>query len=595
MRRYFVGLIIGLLIAVGLSTVQADTAQAPIENAFFANQMPAGAIVYASIRTSDAYFDEIDAILNQLVTQLNTVIPMPQISSETVNIRALLNQAVGNLRLEGDFETLIRPWLGDNIAVGTYLNMENMLPSTLVAVDIANRELAEAFIENISRGFLVVNVEGNFTVYGGENADVYIALNDEALYISNIREFIPFNGAPADNLSNDPQFMTAITALPAPSYNILVTSDTSALLQLSNNSQEAQMLSALLPDAYTAIGATIVDGVSPTIDVVQIGLPEEILNLINVPLDSEFTQYIPTNATGVIHVTNLETAYNTLLEFISSQTGQDMYPQLQTANEIFGFDVIDFLLSGDVALYFTYKPEGLEGLINPQIEALTNNTQVPSGDLSQILELGYIFEVSDPTQAQSFLDTLYQLYEQFGTNTQGMTITREDIGGNSVLALTTNDAANNVDIELILGGNGKVMVFGTRQSVIDILTGNAGFDANPFYQTSLRYTLPSMTHYWFLDRNSLLAANALSQVLLGPSIERVFDNIIVGLGTSTPTPEEVARQEEMRRQQNIMNLRNLLVMQGLVENFVQVFDNATLSISTKDGILFVRTVITLSQ
>jgi len=592
MKRLTTLFLMGLLFILSSAIAQASPANVSLANAFFADQMPIGADLYMAIRTDDAYLDELDGILRKIVMQAVETIPNATIPEEGFGVRELINQVLASTRLDVDFETDIRPWLGSSMALGVYWG-EDVVQDIFIAIDHSNRELVEAFIINTSNRQTEVTVSGNFSIYS-INSTTLIGVNDDAIYIAMRPEILPIDGPPSDSLSNDPNFQKAVGALPSANYNILVAGDTSILAQMmdGNRISTRQNIEAMLPDAYTALGATIANGVSPTIDFAQVGLTPEVVNLINTPIDPSFTQHIPANATGVIHGTNLVAPYNALIDLLSAQTGQDMRSQLDQAYTMFGFDVINVLFSGDFAMYFTYKSEGLETIINAQLEALNTETSTTT-KITDILEFGYVFEISDATQAQSLIDQLYNLYNMMGANT-GISVSQEEIGGNPALVLLAEQSGMDA-LELVIGANDAVMVMGTRESATAVLTGNGRFDSNPFYQNSLRYSLPSMTHYWFIDRNSLPAMSTISTVLLGPAIGTVFDNVINNLGTSTPTPEEIARQEALRIERERQMLQSVLDTQTQIQAFSQIFDNATLSVSSKEGILFLRAVITLTE
>ncbi len=593
MKRLTTLFLIGLIFILSSAIAQASPTNVSLANAFFADQMPIGADLYMAIRTDDAYLDELDGILGKIVTQLSETIPNINIPEEGFGVHQLINQVLASSRLDIDFETDIRPWLGSSMAFGLYWG-EDVVQDFFIAIDHSNRELVEAFIINTSRRQTEVTVEDNFSIYAMGDGMTLIGINDDAIYIAMRPELLPIDGAPSDTLSNDPNFQKAVGALPSANYNILVAGDTSILAQMMDNNRIStrQSIEALLPDAYTALGATIVNGVSPTIDFAQVGLPPEIMNLINTPVDPSFTQYIPANATGVIHGTNLLAPYNALIDLISAQTGQDMRAQLDQAYTLFGIDVVDLLLSGDFAMYVTYKSEGLESLINRQLEIINTEGSTAPVDITSLLDFGYIFEIPDSRQAQSFIDQVYNLYNMMGANA-GVTVSQEEIAGNMALVIRA-ESVGMESLELIMGTNSSVMVIGTRESATAILTGNGRFDSNPFYQNSLRYTLPSMTHYWFIDRNSLSGLLTILS-LLGPNISNVFDNIITNLGTSTPTPEELARQEELRRERARLILLSIMDLQTQLQAFSQIFDNATISLSSKEGILFLRAVVTLTE
>ncbi|MCL4252493.1 MAG: hypothetical protein KJ043_01785 [Anaerolineae bacterium] len=590
MKRVIVSLLMVFVLAFSLSITQAKPAQVTLANAFFADQMPAGAGVYATIRTDDAYIDELDGILSKITTYLTSMnIP----TQPNLGVRQMLDMAVMSAMGEGDFATTIRPWLGASVAMAVYWG-ENSAAEIFIAIDHNNRELAEAFIENVtSRMSLETSVDGAFTIYTGNNGMLNIGVNNDAIYLASERDYLPINGNPANPLSSDPNFQKAVGALPAPNYNILLVGDTSLLIQVldNNRSSTRDLVRGLLPDAYTAMGATIVNGTSPTLDIAQVGLPSEIVSLINTPIDPIFAQNIPANATGVIHGTNLIAPYNALIDLVSAQTGQDLRAQLNQAQSIFGFDVIELLFSGDFGAYFTYKPEGIVTMMNQQLQALeTNPYGFTTLNVENVLDMGIIFEISNPEQSQLLIDQLTNLYGMLGANT-GVTLTREEIAGGNALILTLS-SSNMENLDVIVGTNDTLFVIGTRQSATAILNGEGGFDSNPFHQNSLRYTLPTMTHYWFLDRNIVTAAGGVLAIL-SPQIGMVFTSINNTL--ATPNATEAALQEERLREQNRQSILSAIAFNESMQVVAQLFDNASVSVSSKEGILFVRAVITLSE
>jgi hypothetical protein len=584
-----------MVMVLGVSVSQADAPQVTLANAFFAEQMPAGAGVYIGIRTDDAYIEELDGILAPILAKLNDVTAITQPQSnipQNFSIRQILDMIAQPLMGE-DFVTSIRPWLGSSMAMAGYWG-EYITEKVLVAIDHSNRELTEAFVENrLAPLRPETTVEGNFVIYSANNGMLNIAINDDAIYLASDRALLPINGNPANALSNDMNFQKAVGSLSAPNYNILVAGETSNLMQIidNNRSYTRNMVQSILPDAYTAIGATIVNGVSPTIDIAQVGLPSEVVNLFSTPVDPTFLRNIPANATAVIHGTNLIAPYNALIDLVSAQTGQDLRTQLEQAQTIFGMDVISLLLSGDFAIYFTYKPDAIATVFNQQLDALASN---PFGfttlDVESLLDFGYIFEISDRAQAQSLIDQLADLYVMLGAGND-IIISREEIAGGNALNLTLRSANMN-DVNMLIGTNDRLLVMGLRENAIAILNGQGGFDSNPFYQNSLRYTLPTMTHYWFVDRNIISSLGGLLGILtpqIGMAFASINDMMV------TPNPTQAAEQEASVRESNRQAIMRAMEFNTALSQFAQLFDNATFSIGTKEGILFMRAVLTLSQ
>lgn len=596
MKRLSLLLGLVMVIVFGVSVSQADTTQVTLANAFFAEQMPAGAGIYIGIRTDDAYIEELDGILAPILAKLNDVTSViPSNTSNTpmnFSIKQLL-EMVAQALVGRDFATTIRPWLGSSMAMAGYWG-EYITEKALIAIDHSHRELAEAFVENLLAPLRPeTTVAGNFVIYSANNGLLNIAINDDAIYLASDRALLPINGNPANALSNDINFQKAVGSLSAPNYNILVVGETSNLIQIidNNRSYTRDMVRSILPDGYTAIGATIVNEVSPTIDIAQVGLPSEVVNLFSTPLDPTFLRNIPANATAVIHGTNLIAPYNALIDLVSAQTGQDLRTQLEQAQTIFEMDVISLFLSGDFAIYFTYKPDGIATVFNQQLDALaTNPFGITRVDVESLLDFGYISEISDRAQAQALIDQLADLYVMLGAGND-ITISREEIAGGNAINLTLH-SRDTTDLNMVIGVNDRLLVMGLRENAIAILNGQGGFDSNPFYQNSLRYTLPTMTHYWFVDRNIISSLGGLLGILT-PQISMAFASINDMM--VTPNPTQAAAQEASVREANRQAILSVMKFNSALEQFAQLFDNATFSIGTKEGILFVRAVLTISQ
>jgi len=555
-----------LLFIIGVSTIQANSTQANLDNAFFADQMPTGAQVFAAIRTDAGYFDQLDGIFGKLSNGLSGIYSIIGLPISEMNLYQSLDMAVQSAGLEGDFQTSIRPWLGDKIGIGIYQG-ESSLIDTLVVIDIADRELAEAFVQSVAAGTLQSATEGDFTVYSNPDTPTLIAINDDVAYIATKRELIPFTGNPTESLATNADFQAAVGALSAGSYNIMLISDSQTLMQSSLNTTPMEL--APFYGGYTAIGATIVDGVSATLDIAQLGVSDDILSYINVPLDPAFTQYIPTDATAVLHGTNLLPILNLIIAQASQNTGQDIQAQLNQLDKVLGFNVFNLLLSSDFAVYLTYNPDGIEALLNAPSVVDGGVLSTDDIDLNALTQAGFVFKISNPEDAQKLITQLSMLLGMVANSLPNATITTEQIDGRDVVVLTANTERGRL-VDVIIGANDAVLVMGTRESATAILTGNGGFSTSATYQTALRYTLPTSTHYWFLDRNSVVAALDLAVLWLTPM--------------SANSPES-----------NQAMLETATEIHNQIETFAQLFNSATLTTSVKDNTLQIRAVITLSE
>ncbi|MCU0480473.1 MAG: DUF3352 domain-containing protein [Anaerolineae bacterium] len=361
MRRYTLFFIMILLISLGLSPTYAHTSQATPENAFFADQMPAGADIFIGIRTDEAYFDQLDDIVTTVLNGFNTIFPHMLDEISEARLYTLLERQLFFL---GSFQADIRPWLGDKIGVGIYWG-ETAPQHTLIIIDHTNREQTESYVNKLTGGTIASATQGDFTVYGEDEA-LILAVNDEALYIATTSELLPINGNPTDNMATDGQFQTALATLPLPNYNLIAMGQTQYIANLLNNPTLIQ-LSQGLADAYTAIGATIQDDVSLTVDIAQMGL-DGINTYLDTPINPDFAQHIPINTTGFIHGANFAPVINTLLSTLSA-SGQAPTPNdLNVLNALAGVDLTDLFLSGDFALYFGYYPDNWMAYSLEQLE-----------------------------------------------------------------------------------------------------------------------------------------------------------------------------------------------------------------------------------
>ncbi|MCU0480471.1 MAG: DUF3352 domain-containing protein [Anaerolineae bacterium] len=569
MYRYIVYGLMSLFMLFGFSSVQA---QPSIENAFFADQMPTGADIFIGIRTDEAYLDQINEVVRTIMNGIIAINPSTDAQLGDMNVYQVLNLLITRPLQQDDFQTSIRPWLGDGIAMGMYWNRDSIRGSIFI-IDITDRELAEAFMENLLRGTVQTSVEGNFTLYSNPSAGFIAGINDDALYLTSEYDLLPINGAPADSLAMDAQFQNALNSLPLPSYNILVIGETPYLISLlDNQSPNRQIIQMGFGGNITVIGATIQDDTSPTIDIAQIGFGNDIAEFLGTPLNPAFTQYIPADATGVIHGTNLLPLFNGLVTTFSQISGTNILGQVNEINRFLGVNLPELLLTGDFAIYFTYSPEGIASYITNSQNA-TTNTPTSMLSIEELREFlfsgeGIIIAHDDRAQAETLLNSLFRLLSTLPANL--FNVTREQIGVSNtmVISIPLNDDTL-APIEVVFGVTDDILLIAERNSATQILMGNSGFDANPIYKNAMQYALPNATHAWFVDQNFAgMLVNYLALFYTPAVFDERLDNQTLGYIQS---------------------------LQPNISAFSELFDSATLTTSVDGDIFRIRAVLSLSE
>lgn len=598
-RKHTPALVLVMLVLVSLlafvpgeSVQAAPNAALPIE---LAASFPGDTAFYFSMDTSDAFLGQLDSVYANMVPALAQLVD-PQEMPLPRSFRALLNmfsvQTFG-----ADFDTSVRAWLGDRIAIGmdaatisSGMDAENIL----IAVDITNRDAAIAFIENNLGLRFERSQRGDFTVLSEEYT--VAAFSADKLFLAPSADLIPFEGQPAANLALNSLFMDTVSALPASDYRALLYLDSAALFgDLSSmvySPGEAELLQPLLEGfGAVAVAATIEDGQSLVVDVAQTGslsgmAETPVLSLDLGPVEPGFWNHIPADASLVLHSTNLKALYESLIDVVRMTEDPTIDKQTALIEEqfqtLFGLsfhnDIIGWL-TGNYAVYFSYaaepgEPSLIGALINPEVRAEGLG-----------LDIGVVIEATDPAKAQQLVESLAPILTVMTLQQEGLSVSREQIAGANALVLTAHAPDIGLTVDLVMGANDNVFVIGTRKGATAALSGSGGLAAAPRFAEAQRHLLANPTALLFADQSMVTFVGDMA--MLGPVINDIFNNIATSLMDPSYAPPARQPQPGLRTQ--------MAEMMRQTRQIAALFNSATLSTARDDqGNTLLRFVLTIT-
>ncbi|GAB4514464.1 MAG: hypothetical protein OHK0046_16600 [Anaerolineae bacterium] len=475
-----------------------------------ADYFPEETTVFAVIRTDDAYLNTLDDLLADVNAGLGGLLP------PGTSVRGLLDDAVRSI-YGRSFESGVRPWLGDSIAVGvtsieglTDVDEAADVPFT-IAAEVTDAEGAAAFFGEL------INIEplqtDTYTLYVDENAEAALLIAEDVLLLgTQVDSIVSQFEATEAALRTSDLFTGTLDLLPNEDYNILLYVDGAALVEQSA-ALNAQMMDEALSQTDmgaaeglittlmqfqadmqgqaaaltgpTAAGFTIIDGRSLVIDIVsQVSDPSVITEapgyVEQVPVSLDFARYIPGYAQLVIHDNGLGPDFNALFTALDA-TGpavqeiltallQDpqLRSQLQGAEALLDMiDVSVINLGGLVENQITSYFAGFTGL-NLQNDVLSWMTGdyanyaalIPvESDLEFSFDLGFVTEATDAEAAANVVAGLTDAAGQYEVAN-----TVEEMGGGTALVYTSVLRGL-----LQLGGLPQDMLAGTPE--LDLIVG----------------------------------------------------------------------------------------------------------------------------
>ncbi|MBO9308847.1 MAG: DUF3352 domain-containing protein [Chloroflexi bacterium] len=542
----------------------ARLAQADIEG--MAALMPSDSTFFFALRTDDNYIELLDSLIQKVYDTL------PRLTLPSFSLKQLLDLAAQQA-LGGDFQTKVRPWLGDTIAfaIGSLEKLLDADPrndaqtETLLAARIVNRAAFEATLESLAdpRSYSKSR-SAEFTDYEDLQQPLLVRVS-ETLVLAGTKASVNSALSRAAKLNANPQFKQTVGALPESAYNIFAYANLSELGQFAAflpREQRDLVRSFAVP---FAIGATILDGRSLVLDVAiqnteLVGDPS-----LGKPVNPDFARWMPADTVLSVHLRDLSAYYRALLSALRLiLSGQAELLGFELALQQFeealrsslGLDLNQDILSwltGDFAIFIAHTPQE-RSLLELGID--------PSLRLPFVgYDLGLVTEATDPRKAARLIAVLGSALQASLRDVPAVTVTP----GERRVTLTINLPNLTTPIQVVIGVNDAVFYIATGAAAAHIESGAEGLLAAAGYREAQRYLLPRSNQVLYMGSDAI---NLLAEVLALQESER--------LGRSSAL--ELFRDTRFRAQ-----------------FFAKLLSSSSISSAARNGFQTARAVLTLPE
>ena len=560
------------IMAIGVSAQPSIGELTALASVFPANET----MIFAAVRTDDGFIDQLDRTFAPLY-------PLADDLPSGFTFRSALDEAVQDTVPGGTFDSVVRPVLGDVVAVATFVDPRNYAdPSNfdvddatedmeaIVAVEITSKAAVQQALADIAQR---ENVElqsderSGYTVYEIPFGPV-IAVNDTIMIVGEeyIVEEMGVIGGDFASLDTSTNFSNTMNALQTDSYNAVVYLNQPAYLKafetVAESGAEFSRAEALegLPlmrnIGSIGVGVTILNDVTLVADAVVAG------GSINLPgigaINPSFAGRIPSSTPFLFHSTNFKGAFDSLvatLDPIAEADGEDLDAAIAEINgelqKNMNMNLDDAIgwMTGDYAL--------LMGVSDSAREA----TSIFSLIGSNPIDVGMIVDASsNPAAAINVVNSIEtalngaigQALKEADNADVDFDLSRE----NDVLTLSIRDLSGDLPfpLELKLGVMDNIFFFGTPGTMASTLNGDGGLNNTTNFQAASSVFLPDSSTVYYID----------------------FDNLVPVVDILDQVGAEEADTADLR------TLLNLL-------------DTATVSSSVQGDVSRVRATISLSQ
>jgi hypothetical protein len=509
-----------LILALGALTLPAAAQETDLTT--MAQYLPADAPVYFGFRTDDAFVGEVDAFLDKL----GALVPM--------SFSDMLDDLSDNILPGETFDSLWRPWLGDQGGVGVYdlhgQTFEHPVPPITIALAITDEDAANAFLTGLQNADRYTSESADdYTLYTPDSSmtsDPYYVVRDDVLLVTGDEALAEAGGVlDGDSLSDNPAFGTALDLLPADGYSGIVYVDTPAIYSMALEDRSMSRMSASDEAAMgmvmglfdviqpQAMGLTMLDDRTLALDVAS-PLDADaagpfILSTSSTPIDPAFAAHLPANAPFVVQGTDLYSNYQNALANLDvlvsmmpendDFSAQDMELALWGVGffvrGLTGMEVEDALgwMTDDYAFTLGFSP------------AFTDSTSIFAAMSSNPIEFGITIAAGDEGKAQAFFDGLTRSLS--GLPVEELQIAQDTLpGGTPALTFTISSPDMPFSIELVAALGDGVFSFGTPRTVTAAVEpqAGAGLDGEASYTEATSYLLEGTNVLMFLSSSNLL-------------------------------------------------------------------------------------------
>ena len=491
---------------------------------------PSGSVAYAALRTDDAFIDTLDGVLQRMVRVLPPdALPVPP---AFLNARFLLGLAAVEV-FGNNFDMAVRPWLGGSIAVGVYpldylydidWSKTTLMP-LVVAAEITSQEGAVAALDTLVERNVLRNFEKeempDYTLYRQivhPRAEAFMVRDDVLLYAAS-QAFLPLDGAFARSLAQDRDFEATLSLLPAESYNVLAYLNTPRLLAAMfgqmRRGEGLQYLPYVRMIGGTAIGATILDDNSLTLDIVQRDGNQALRNALGLmggpttAINPAFANLLPANAVVAMQITNIEEQWDRARANLGALVNAAV---LQAPDNPFGANAVDSILRPINLMTIAFTGLDYErDLANwMRSDALffagLNMALLP--DYVPI-DFAFVHAAAAPDPSRQLFDTLATEVPLtlLAAGAQGVSTAEEVIEGADALVINVQQIYD-PSLELIFAVSDDLAIFGTRAAVAHVLSADRETPL-PAVAEAQRALLPGSSTAGYLFPPALLTLEAL--------------------------------------------------------------------------------------
>lgn len=515
-----------------------------------AQYFPAETIIWLSVRTDGAFFDELDT----LVTTVREGLPPGTIPE--LSMRDAANEALRSMGAALDFERDVRPWLGDTMSGGV-LSLETAFDHDfsndddipyLVVMDVTDRDLAlelaeTLFADGIEAGEVTRSSEDGVDLFigvEGTNIPAY-ALTEDALMVAFSEDQLPLGGVD-EPLSESERFTETLAMLPDTAYNMVGYNNAGPATAEAMESQMgmAALLFGSMTSSITSLyrsapaqvfGLTVLDDVNLVIDMAQSPYDLDALAEFGVemdyavfqPVDADFAERIPAGTTALILGTGFGESVNAGLDAM----GAGLELAIQGAFTFMRFDdgaseldnlptFVTTIGRQDFRNMVTFYFAGLTGmnledqlLVNMNGSSATFLRAYESDVLGLTLDAALLFDLPEDDIADDIYENLSDALDAYDANFE-----RED---DDIITFDEpfvdlfppdfpDELATADDFDLLLGIDDTMLAFGTRPGVEFGLGLDDGAtladDAD--YRAASRYLLADAETIYFFNVKSLL-------------------------------------------------------------------------------------------
>jgi hypothetical protein len=560
----FAFLIIAVLLLISPATLLRAQDTKPLTE--LAQYFPAETYFYASFRTDDATISTLDGLYKRLFDTLALAVPpSSQFPLEgPADVYAILDQA-----LQPATFAEVRPWLGDEMAVGAFdaswfipVEGRTQFPRFALVARIKDRAAAIAFMQSRANAVFGEQQIGDFTAFSVFDSTFatpdfipLILVNDSLLIITSLNDAALFTEPLPTPLSSHPPFTDTMRQLPASDYMVLQYMDyyqitgTALVLGSQPPTPVQQQLAEAGRDiaGQYAMGIAMLDGRALTFDLVwNVGdtQPLRDLGVTMNPVgtvDPAWLAYVPEDAALVAQSVGMVEMYRFIRDIILIGTEYDPATQQPRDNPMAYLESVVKGLTGT-------DMEEMLGLLSGQTVSYMQYTPPAAIDLNllqQQMASTSMVGIADKARTETFLRDLEPILR-----VSGMAVSEENINGNFALVLRAPETIEGIESpEVVMLVTDEFLIQGTRASVETILNGNGNFQNNPDYQLAAQYMLPDAAMMTYIGRGTFLAYVDLfaGAAIMMPTMMAELNNQLEVSGATPmpfPTPDLPAIQTQ---------------------------------------------------